>query len=630
MFFTPEQVKRSLGALSEIHPFFGISYLAFKKAGLPVGSTAVLNFSQVAEDLLTKHYQPFTGYGFYQPFKTAKVKRWISERYGSTSLQRITKDTFGDALIHPTPSEWGWREKYVLALQRHLRGSKIPAFDLAVWLFKDEKLSRGIKFAQVCELFFERYNVGTDERKKLFDESSAGREDPCLRNERLAENELFDIIGFPPNYSPPEGVTLALLELNNVGPAKHFQYEPSERLNILTGDNFLGKTFILESIWRALTGHWLLHQAEPAEFVSGEPSAISYQVAFGNYRPPKVVAEFDWDSRRWATRNSEEAVHSGIVTYARYDGSFAVWDPARLDADDAGGRKRGDDYLFLSRDEVWEGLKTKGTARRPRQLCNGLLSDWILWQNDLRYDKQFKTLIACLTELSPPDMEPLKLGKPRRIPPDTRDFPTVHLPYGDVPVILVAAGVQRAITLAYMLVWSWFEHLANCEAKHKPPQRKMVVIIDEIEAHLHPRWQRGIVPALMTVISRLSHEVKPQLHIATHSPLVMASAEPIFDPEQDDLHHLKLVGREVVLEELTFVRRGTVDSWLMSDVFGLVHARSIPAERAIERAKGLQMSEKSDRREIAKVHRELVCCLAPDDEFWPRWRHFAVQHGVDE
>jgi hypothetical protein len=630
MFISPEQVKRSLGALSGIHPFFGISYLAFKRAGLPVGSATALNFSQIAEEELIAHYQPFEGYGFYQPFKTAKVKRWISARYGSTSLQRITKDTFADALIHPTQSEWGWREKYVSALQRHLRGSKIPAFDLAVWLFRDQDVPVGSKPQDVSHLLFEEYEIGRDERRKLFDESVDALASPWLRLQPLGEHELFAIIGFPPNYSPAEGVTLALLELTNVGPAKCFRYEPNERLNILTGDNFLGKTFILDCTWRALTGHWLLHAVEPTEFVHGESSEISYQVALGDYRPAKVITEFDWERPRWIVRNAEEIVHSGVVTYARHDGSFALWDPTRLDSDDRGARKRSDDFLFLSRDEVWEGLKRTGGARRARQLCNGLLSDWIRWQTSARYKKHLETLKDCLKELSPPDMEPLGLGTPKRLPPDTRDFPTVRLPYGDVPVILVAAGVQRAVTLAYMLVWSWYEHLENCKAKGNRPQRRMVVIIDEIEAHLHPRWQRGIVPALMAVIRRLSDEVRPQLHIATHSPLVMASAEPIFDPSQDALHHLKLAKREVRLEQLTFEKRGTVDSWLMSDVFGLAYARSIPAEKAIEAAKALQMKGRPKKSEISSVHRDLARYLAPDDEFWPRWRHFAVEHGVDE
>lgn len=50
---------------------------------------------------------------------------------------------------------------------------------------------------------------------------------------------------------------LKSLELHAVGPAPHLgPIEFAERLNLLTGDNGLGKTFILDTAWWALTGTW--------------------------------------------------------------------------------------------------------------------------------------------------------------------------------------------------------------------------------------------------------------------------------------------------------------------------------------------------------------------------------------
>jgi hypothetical protein len=106
----------------------------------------------------------------------------------------------------------------------------------------------------------------------------------------------------------------------------------------------------------------------------------------------------------------------------------------------------------------------------------------------------------------------------------------------------------------------------------------------------------------------------------------MASAEPIFDEAKDDLHHLKLRGKEVILEELKFVKRGKADLWLMSDVFGLEHARSLPAEQAIEDAKKLQLTEDPSIDSITDVNNRLIRYLAQDDEFWVRWRYFAKAH----
>jgi hypothetical protein len=109
----------------------------------------------------------------------------------------------------------------------------------------------------------------------------------------------------------------------------------------------------------------------------------------------------------------------------------------------------------------------------------------------------------------------------------------------------------------------------------------------------------------------------------------MASAETIFNERTDDLHHLRIDDqRVVILEELKFVKRGTADAWLMSDVFGLSQPRSQDAERAIEDAKRVQLSTAPDDSFVQEVNGRLQQYLAPDDEFWPRWRFFAKQHGV--
>jgi len=49
---------------------------------------------------------------------------------------------------------------------------------------------------------------------------------------------------------------LRALHIKDVGPAARFDLELGERLNVLTGDNGLGKSFVLEVAWWALTGTW--------------------------------------------------------------------------------------------------------------------------------------------------------------------------------------------------------------------------------------------------------------------------------------------------------------------------------------------------------------------------------------
>ena len=71
MFLSIDQISHSLPFLEDLNPFFGMSFLAFKKAGIPVGEARPLVFSTIAQDILDRHYKPLSNYaGFYTPFKT--------------------------------------------------------------------------------------------------------------------------------------------------------------------------------------------------------------------------------------------------------------------------------------------------------------------------------------------------------------------------------------------------------------------------------------------------------------------------------------------------------------------------------------------------------------------------------
>ncbi len=227
----------------------------------------------------------------------------------------------------------------------------------------------------------------------------------------------------------------------------------------------------------------------------------------------------------------------------------------------------------------------------------------------------------------------LASGRPKRIYGDAREFPTIALPYGEIPVIHASAGMRRIMALAYLIVWAWNEHKAQSDLAKRPLQRRMVILIDEIEAHLHPRWQRLILPSMLEVQAELDFELQVQFLIATHSPLVMASVEPIFNEKIDQLFHLDLVQKnlvssEVKLEAIDFVRLGPVDAWLTSNVFELGHARSVEAEDAIDTAKALQLQENPNAEDVRTATEQLIKYLAAEDEFWPRWTFFAEQHGV--
>ncbi|MEA3284392.1 MAG: AAA family ATPase [Synergistota bacterium] len=50
------------------------------------------------------------------------------------------------------------------------------------------------------------------------------------------------------------------ISMKNIGPSPFMELEFGERLNLITGDNGLGKSFLLDIAWWAMTRSWPAEQ----------------------------------------------------------------------------------------------------------------------------------------------------------------------------------------------------------------------------------------------------------------------------------------------------------------------------------------------------------------------------------
>lgn len=629
MYVSTSQIILSLERLKDLHPFFGFAFFGFKKGRLPIGKEIYFPYSVIREEVLEPYYNPLKEFnGFFNPFKS--LKRWVSPRYDTTSLQRIVADTFGEAFYHEKGSgTWGWREDYVEILwelmQRH-QSSPISLLDIAVWLYRDDPSipSEALAPSYLIEKALREFFIDDEEVKRLF--YPIRERAVSLSSEAPDLNEVWNVVGWPDGMREEGGIFLEHLNLLDVGPAHNLAYFPRERLNVITGDNSLGKTFLLDCAWWAVTGNWPRHEAEPRRSKASGRAEISYGISGQSGRMINVEAPYSRLDESWQRPIDQ---HEGLGVYATHSGAFVLWDPIRPPNEPKSLTERTS-HLVLDRNQVWDGLSLDDGARgRSIQIANGLIRDWASWQaSGERYQDALKPFERCLRELSPPEGPVLRSGSLTRIASDSREFPSIRMPYGDVPIVYVSAGVQRVIALAYMLVWHWQQHLDRCRRAHRQPFKRMILMIDEVEAHLHPRWQRQILPAILRTVRNLSSDLSVQLHVSTHSPLVLASLEPDFRLSRDAIHHLTLDDDIVELEEIDTFKFGTVNSWLESDIFGLSSARSIEAEKAIESAKELQLQSRPSRKSIQEIHERLLKVLPDDDLFWVRWLHFAETHGV--
>ena len=428
---------------------------------------------------------------------------------------------------------------------------------------------------------------------------------------------------------------LEYLHLKNVGPAPEMELELAPRLNLLTGDNGLGKSFLLDCAWWALTQKW--PQDLNANLTSGyravprdvkQPATIGFKLQ-SKTKAVAYASKYSPDDQRWVGKAGRPA-NPGLVIYAHADGGFSVWDPARNY-----WKKRGNEdvqetvpaYVF-SPQEVWNGrvIDFKG---KPTMICRGLIEDWAIW---IRENGRAADLMqTILNRLAPPG-ESIEVGPLLRLSVyDARDIPSVKTPYADaVRVVHASAGMRRIIGLAYILMWSWDEHTRNADLQGRAWTEHVTLIFDEIESHLHPRWQRSILGSLLHVAQALHQKATVQLIGATHSPLVLTSAEPFFDEKTDAWFDLDL-DREtntVALRRRLFVHHGDASNWLASNAFDLKEARSLEAETAMEKARALLRQKKPTLKQANAITRELGAAgLSGIDPFWVGWGTFVERLG---
>ncbi len=423
------------------------------------------------------------------------------------------------------------------------------------------------------------------------------------------------------------------LELSNVGPAPSMVMELAPRLNLLTGDNGLGKSFLLDIAWWALTRKW------PAEvnasLTAGKkalPTASGDALIRFSFLAKSKIETYEsmYDRRGtvWSGRPGRPA-NPGLVLYAMADGSFAVWDPARNYWRTQNGvdvQERRPAYVF-NPSEIWNGLK--GEDGNP--VCNGLIQDWGGWQKE--NGEAFGHLKRVLEILSPSESELIFPGKLKRISiDDARDIPSLSMPYDqDVPVLHASSGMRRVISLAYALVWAWEEHCKASELLESSTTDQVIFLVDEIESHLHPKWQLKVIRSLLGVMKGLAASAQIQLVAATHSPLVLASVESFFDEDKDawfDLDYIPDSDQKVHLTQRPFELRGDVANWLMSEAFDLPSARNTQIADLLNEAAVLLDTPGITKERIEAIHQKLIKNLNPKDSFLLRWRSLCAAKGL--
>ena len=89
---------------------------------------------------------------------------------------------------------------------------------------------------------------------------------------------------------------------------------------------------------------------------------------------------------------------------------------------------------------------------------------------------------------------------------------------GDMRFDELGFGYQTTLTWLADFCKRMFELYPDADT---PLQEEAVVLVDEIDLHLHPKWQRDLVPTLSKIFPNV------QFIVTTHSPHVLQSMEDV-------------------------------------------------------------------------------------------------------
>jgi hypothetical protein len=138
-----------------------------------------------------------------------------------------------------------------------------------------------------------------------------------------------------------------------------------------------------------------------------------------------------------------------------------------------------------------------------------------------------------------------------------------------------------------------------------------VVLIDEVDLHLHPRWQRNLRRHLTSFFPGV------QFIATTHSPIT--AQEALASGAGLAVVTLSKEGSQIINDPIA-VGEWRLDQVVASDLFGFVSARSQVAEDNLEKRRllvskaALTVAEKAELERLDKYALALPTASSPSDQ----------------
>ncbi len=303
---------------------------------------------------------------------------------------------------------------------------------------------------------------------------------------------------------------ISKFRITNAGPFDDIIFEFDEQVNVFVGPNNSGKSTALLALAEATVYPFNF----PRKILKGSESR--WEITLGNGGQEKVfngVLPDGLKEQPGVVRPLQEIGYSTFVPPLRQSTDHRSKGPSigQVDQGSSSNSPEGDGYnapelrkrrelvptdAALVDDKVviqmMVDLDYAGYRRKQPQI------HWLL--------KKVASVASEITEGYP--IEFLQIGED-----DRGYFPEYRTPDGDLPLNVLSQGTQSIIQWLSHFLFGYAQYYEYPEDLTAKPA---ILIVDEIDAHLHPSWQRRIIPALTNNFPSL------QVFCSTHSPLMLS------------------------------------------------------------------------------------------------------------
>jgi predicted ATP-binding protein involved in virulence len=334
------------------------------------------------------------------------------------------------------------------------------------------------------------------------------------------------------------------IKLQNFRCFEELEFELHPEFTLLVGVNSSGKTSLLEALAVAL-GAWILEfpmlktrnltrdEMRRVKVVSGNVASLEIAGVTAVTAAGTVGGEsLEWTRelrgarltiQRGARRLRDMAVEANAKVASQQEVDLPVL------------AYYGTGRLWVQKQEREQPARVLGSRLEGYQACLDSASNhkrferWMAWREEVRIQEISRALEAGrpADSVHEPLLEAVQNAASRCVEGARRFYYSVsheelRLDMGDgstLPFNMLSDGYRNLLAIAADIAWRAARLNPHYGAK-VAELAQGVVLIDEIDLHLHPAWQRRVVEDLRRTFPRI------QFVATTHSPQVISTVEP--------------------------------------------------------------------------------------------------------